>query len=244
MTRRARLVAYARWQAADFGVERLPAIVVITAAFSAAGWLAMTGAVRDHVASGDPEAAPVALRLFANVLATVWFPVVVVAANQVVSGDRSSGRFRLLFAKPVATRRYYLQAFVLNGTLFVATTTLLLAPVVALFHAPWASLWQAAAVLAAAYLAIGGGCYLFSTLLRLDWFAMTLVTFVEIVLHERFGGERWTRWLPPFHLVRGRIDALGDGHPLAWGELGMLGLMGVLAVALGTWIIRRRPLAT
>ena len=242
--RRARLLAYARWQASDFAFERLPAIAVITAAFSAGAWLAIPGNLRSGLAAGDPDAVQNALRLFANLLATVWFPVVIVASNQIVSGDRASGRFRLLFAKPVSTRRYYLQAFAVNGLLFVATMTVLLAPLALLFRAPPGALQASAAIFAAAYLAVGGGCFLFSALIRLDWFAITLVAFVEVLLDHHFGGQRWTRWLPPFHLVKGRIDALGDGLPADWHELGALALTGLASVAIGVWLIRRRPLAT
>jgi hypothetical protein len=243
MSRRARLLAYARWQAADFVVERLPAIVVITAAFTGAGWLA-SGAARDAATGGGPDAGALALRMFANLVATVWFPVVIVASNQVISGDRASGRFRLLFAKPVSTRRYYVQAYAVNGVLFVAAMALLLVPAAAVFQAPRGAVSSAIAVLAAAYLAIGGGCFFFSVLTRLDWFFITVVAFVQLVLHHNFGEARWTRWLPPFHLVGSRIDALGDGQATDWRELGVLALMGVVAVALGVWIIRRRPLAT
>lgn len=240
---RARLFAYARWQVSDFLVERLPGVGVITAAVGTLAWL--TGRpTLDRVATlgGDPT--PVALVLFANLLGMIWFPTAIVAANQVISGDRATGRFRLLFAKPVSTRRYYLQAYVVNGMFFLAAATLLLAPVVAVLQVPWRALGGAAAILAAAYLAVGGVCFLFSALTRLDWFFATALVLVEIELHSRFAEARWTRVMPPFHLLTAQIDALRDGRGADWGELAVLAVMGLLAVAIGVWIIRRRPLAT
>lgn len=241
---RARLSAYARWQLSDFLVERLPGITVISASLGMLAWLTGGPVLRQRIASGDSDVTTYALLLFGNVVSMLWFPATIVAANQVVSRDRTSGRFRLLFAKPVSTRRYYLQAYVVNGALFLASAALLLAPIATVLHAPSAAFWHALAILGAAYLAIGGVCFLFSALTGLDWFFATALTFVEIVIHARFGSERWTRALPPFHLLTGQIDALREGRGADWGELAVLAMMGLLAVALGVWIIRRRPLAT
>ena len=244
MKRRARLVSYSRWQAADFLVERLPGIAVITAAFGALAWLTTGALIRRQLAAGDADALRYSLLIFTNVIGTIWAPVAIVAANQVVSGDRASGRFRLLFAKPVSMRRYYLQAYVVNGALYLTAMAALLAPIASFLHTPWSVYGRSLAILAAGYLALGGVCFLFSALTRLDWFAAMTLAFTEIVLHHEFGEERWTRVLPPFHFLTSQVEALRDGRATDWRELGILALMGIVAVALGIWILRRRPLAT
>ena len=245
MSRRARLGRYALWQAFDFVVERAAAIVIVLGAYL---YLA-------HLAFGNSPATPggavppailhaAAALLMKNLLGTTWIMVGLLAANGISANDRTTGRFRFLFSKPVRVDAFYAQAFAIHVLLASAcllSSVLLLA---SWTSAPPALVRDALIVAASGVVGISGVCFLFSALWRFDWLATVGVWGAVYILYFKFPGAAWLKFLPPTNAVGDQIERLGDSLPIELRPVLWFVAFGLLCFATGLLILRRRPLST
>ena len=168
-----------------------------------------------------------------------------VAVNGIVAGDRRSGHYRLLFAKPVRVAGYYAQAWlVLLATVLLAG--LLLAAAFALFVRP-TSPAALLGMLLLTFVLLGSIGFLLSTVTRFDWLGLAAVWIGTGIAHRAWAdADGWRegvrRLLPPLHLlepahVRLRAGLLPEGDALLW----ICGY-GAACFALALVLVRRRPL--
>lgn len=243
--RRARLGRYGLHQLRDFATERGVGILLVLALFGYIGYTTTMGpAAHEALALGGDEARDVGVRIVGMVLAQSWIFLSLVAVNGLVSTDRATGRYRLLFAKPVRVERFYGQAFLLGGGALLVAVAMAAAVIMLLTAADVARLAGMLAVVAAGYLCVGGICFLASTIWRLDWLATGVVLAGSLILRARFPDAAWLALLPPTTAVDGQLGRLIVRAPLEAGPLLHVAAYGLLCVAAGLLVLRRRPLAT
>jgi hypothetical protein len=247
---RARLAAYAAYQLRDFFAGRALLIVAVTAAvtWGYAASHGLTLAVFD--AAGGLAVREQLARAFEFVVVTFAFAAAAVAAQGLVARHRSRGYDRVLFSRRLNPARYYLQGFVLAGAGSVVMATAASQAYAAAVHP--VSVAGVAALVALAWLAVGGGAFLLSTLtpfhvpllaalvgadLALDRFASGVSTsaFVGTVVV----GVRYV--LPPAHVVARLREPFVRGlafdpRAVAW-PIGF----GMLCLVLAVVLLRRRP---
>ena len=188
------------------------------------------------------EALALAVRSLEGLLPPI---LTLVAVNGIVAGDRRTGHYRLLFAKPVSVAGYYAQAWIaLLATLLVVT--LLLAGVFALAVRPVSPLPLLLMVLLTFGL-LGSLGFLLSTLTRFDWLGLAALWIGAGMAHGAWAGAGGWRGvarllLPPVHLLepvhaRLRAGAAPEADALLW----IVGY-GALCFALALLVVRRRPL--
>ena len=119
---RARLGAYGLWQLRDFMFERAAAIVIIGLMLVFGTYESMNPIIRKSLEAGGPSALAFGARGVAEHLGLLWFITSLIAVYGISSSDRTTGRFRLIFAKPVRVLPYYAQAFALHGLAFMLCT--------------------------------------------------------------------------------------------------------------------------
>ena len=245
MSRRARLARYAPWQAFDFLVERATAIVIVLGAFLYLAHVAFGSSPRTPGGGVSPEALRgIAPMLMKNLLSTTWIMVGLLAANGISANDRTTGRFRFLFAKPLRVDAFYAQAFAIN---VVLASACLLSAVILLGRwtsAPAAFVQDALIVAASGVVGISGLCFLFSALWRFDWVATVGVWGVVNILYIKYPGAGWLSFLPPTNVVGDQIELLGDSLPIEIRPLLWFVAFGLLCFSAGLLILRRRPLST
>ena len=245
MSGRARLGRYALWQAFDFVVERAAAIIIILGVFLYLAHLAFGsspktpgGAVPQEMLRG------IAPLLMKNMLSTTWIMIGLLAANGISANDRTTGRFRFLFSKPLRIEAFYAQAFAINVLLASAC---LLSAVILLGRwtsAPAAFVQDALIVAASGVVGISGLCFLFSALWRFDWLATVVVWSVVNILYVKYPGAAWLTFLPPTNVVGEQIELLGASLPIEIRPLLWFVAFGLLCFIAGLVILRRRPLAS
>lgn len=240
---RGRLPRYALWQASDYALERgVPALIV--------GILLMLGPVLGIQSMGGRSAigSDMATMIFSQVLGGYALFGALFATNGIIANDRTHGYFRFLFAKPVRVAQFYAQAFLIHGVGLLGITV----AVFAIFAAGVRPIPEALAgtviFVAAVYLAFGGIAFLASALVRFDWL-VALALWGSGILARQLAvpGESW--WstalhalLPPSHLSEHlRAELLAGRVPS--GPLLWFAGYGVVAVALGLVVLRRRGLA-
>ncbi|GJG85601.1 hypothetical protein tb265_07820 [Gemmatimonadetes bacterium T265] len=180
-----------------------------------------------------------------------------IGVGGLVSRERERGLQRFLFAKPVRPVRYYLQAFAINsgGALLVFAGAVLLTAAILGSVVPVASILVTGF---SAYVLTAGVTFLASTLIRFDApvaAAWLLAGFPVYALGEvGLPGARVLAWLFP----QGPAAALArwaTGLGPAAQAVGTLGLgtvlvaalvvaYGLLALAGGVAVLRRRPIST
>lgn len=248
-TRRARLLEYVPWLMRDYAVNQGPStgIVVFLIGF-------MTVSPLLHGMTGQPIAmGHVPAGLAAPLLRAIVEPLVFLGAffatNGIIANDRKMGYYRFLFAKPVSPVRYYAITFATYGAGLVVVTLALM------------GIWAAAVrpmfpvellgVVLLMYLAFGGLGFLLSAAWRFDWLSLVTVVVAAKVLWAMYGDadglRHWLLYLlPPVHRATDvyALVANEGATQLPWIAIGWLSGYGLVCLALGMVVIRRRPLGT
>ncbi len=234
--KRTNLTRYARWQLQDFFLDRGVALVLIGVL------LASPDVILMHRMSGPFQRDP--NRILVGLAASTAIVFSLITLNAQVSGDRTRGYFRFLFAKPVSPAAFYAQQFVLwmLGLLAVVSALLGVFALTAGPVTPWPTLWYVALV----YLGFGGLGFFISTVTRRDWLILIgLWTVSQILVSLYKDRDSWIEnfffLLPPVEhldnagraLVRGE---LAGGSDVAW----ILGYSAIFFV-LGLFVLHKRP---
>ncbi|MGH7665288.1 MAG: hypothetical protein ACRENI_13510 [Gemmatimonadaceae bacterium] len=243
----ARMSRYALWQLRDYAFERgLPTLLV-----GALLLLATTIGIRESFGAEWrelPVAGDIAETAFTAMLGTFALLATILATNHVVANDRRRGYYRFLFAKPVRVERFYAQAYLLNGAGFVVVVALVMAGFSALLHPVW--LPGAFAVAAGLYVALGGICFLASTLTRFDWLLAAALWMLGRMLRALYPAEHGPAarvldvLLPPVHMSDPVNRAFLAGELPPAGALAWYLGYGLLAVMAGLLVLRSRSLAS
>lgn len=245
MSRRARLARYALWQAHDFLVERAAAIVIVLALLLYMSSIGISQATKFSGDARSPEVLhALAPLLMKNLLGSTWLLIGLLAANGISANDRTTGRFRFLFSKPLRVEAFYAQAFAINTGLAIVC---LLAAVLVLSTwtaAPAGFVRDAMLIAVCGVGGISGLCFLFSALWRFDWLATMGVWGSVFILDLKYPDAAWLRFLPPTSVVGEQIDRLTARMAVAPGPLIWFVCFGLLCFAAGLVILRRRPLST
>lgn len=239
---KARLGGYALWQLRDFVFERAAAIVVVNAAYLWVGHQQVMVANTPLAQGGEP-ALEVGRRLVAQHLGSVWFICALIAVNGISANDRTSGRFRLLFAKPVNVLHFYGQAFALHGAAFMVGTAAALAALTRMVPVNGSTLGSALVILLVSYLLVGGIGFLFSAIWRFDWLSTGGAFGAALYLAASFPNARWLGALPPFWRIFEQIELIKASAALEARSLLWIAAYGVACFLLGLIILKRRPLA-
>lgn len=241
---RARLAAYSGWQFRDFVFERAAAILVVLGF-----WIWMnyesTGVARTSVfVVGGTHALEFGASILGQTVSLSWIICALIAVHGMSSNDRTTGRFRLLFAKPVSVVRYYAQAFLVNLVAYLLCVAVGLAAFTRLFPVSESSLLGALAIFVDAYLLVGGVCFLFAAIWRFDWISTGAVLGVVSWFASTRPGAWWLKPLPPFGTIFEQVTVLGKMRPLEVSPLLWVAAYGVACFLLGLIVLKRRPLAT
>ena len=241
---KARLGGYAIWQVRDFLFERAAAILVIGATLVWATSMQINDGTRRFIAAGGHQVVEFGNRAVAQHLTLTWFICALLAVHGISSNDRTTGRFRLIFAKPVRVLPYYAQAYLLHGVGFMLFTLAAVAALSRLVPVSGTTLQAATMILLVSYLLVGGVCFLFSAIWRFDWVSTGAVLGAEMFLASKFPHARWLDILPPFWKISDQIDVMKTMEPLSVPTLLWAAAYGVACFLLGLIILKRRPLAT
>lgn len=241
---KARLGAYAYWQLRDFVLERAAAIVIVSLLLVFASYESIGPGARRLIAAGGREALLFSARTIGDHLDFLWFVVVLIAVHGISANDRTTGRFRLLFAKPVPVLRYYAQAFAVHGIAFMVCMLIWLTVLSRLMPIGRQTAANAMVILGCCYLLVGGVGFLMSAIWRSDWITTTGVWGVTLYIASRFQGARWLDSLPPFWKISEQINLVKTLDPIETKPLLWVVAYGVACFLLGLIILKRRPLAT
>lgn len=242
---RARLGRYALYQARDFATQRgvpiliVGALLLLLSVEGARGW---TSAAHSGARS---ELARASLAALLDVFAPT---ATLLAVNGIVSNDRSRQYYRLLFAKPVSLARYYAQAWLVSAAGTLVCAALVLAAFALLIH----PLFPPGALLFVAlyFLLFGGLGFLLSAVTRHDWLALGLVWAMARLLRSfvsadaSWYGRAIDLLLPPLHVLTALGGPLVHGEPVSPAGCAWVVAYGAASLALGSIIVRRRPLAS
>ena len=241
---RARLGAYGAWQLRDFIFERAAAILIVALMLVFGTYEAIGPAANSYIAGGGRHALLFGARGVAEHLGLMWFIAALIAVHGISSNDRTTGRFRLLFAKPVRVLPFYGQAFMVHGIAFMLCSLVWLAALSRVLPVGGRTAADAVAILVCSYLLVGGVCFLMSAITRFDWVATGAVFGAVLYLASKFRGAWWLDPLPPFWRITEQIDLLKTLDPLEARPLLWAAAYGVACFLLGLIILKRRPLAT
>lgn len=240
---RARLARYSVWQLRDYVFERgLPSLIVTTLVL-----LPIAAQFRAMRAVADFRPEEFAGAALAQLAPTFGFFVVLLAVNGIISNDRKSGAYRLLFARPISIGRFYAQAFVVNwiGAMLV-TGVMLVAFSMAVHPVAPGGLF---AFVSLYYVALGGLGFLFSSVARLDWTLMAGALAAAVLARAVWPPE--ASWygrvldvvLPPLHRVGEVGTALVGGADVPATTVLWLAAYGTAAFVLGLVVLRVRAMA-
>ena len=241
---RARLGAYGLWQLRDFVFERAAAIVIVGLLLVFGAYEAMGSGAHALIASGGRGALLFGARAAADHLGLMWFITALIAVHGISANDRTSGRFRLIFAKPVRVLPYYAQAFVLHGIAFMVCVLIWLATLSRVLPIGAQTASDAVKILACSYVLVGGACFLMSALWRFDWVGTVGIFGAVMYLASKFPKASWLRVLPPFWRISEQVDNIRTLDPLDTKMLLWIVAYGVACFLLGLIVLERRPLAT
>ena len=241
---RARLGAYGLWQFRDFIFERAAAILIVALLLVFGTYEAIGPAANRYIAGGGRNALFFGARGVAEHLGLMWFIAALIAVHGISSNDRTTGRFRLLFAKPVRVLPYYGQAFLLHGLAFMLCSFIWLATLSRVLPVGGQTAAGAIAILACSYMLVGGVCFLMSAITRFDWVATGALFGAVTYLASKFRGAWWLEPLPPFWRLSEQVDNIKTLDPLDAKMLLWVVAYGVACFLLGLIILKRRPLAT
>lgn len=240
---RARLGAYALWQLRDFTLERAVSMLVVGIVLGAP--IVMMSAATMLIGPG--QLAPSSTFIVAQTVGSIAALFVFIAVNRIVSGDRVTGYYRFLFAKPVSVVAFYAQSFAVTGVGMLAVVSVLLG-IGALFGG-LIPVGPTLLYFAVVYVSMASIGFFLSTVTRFDGAILLGLWFGSVVLRQLFGAETGVRGtlvklLPPVHRLAPLRDTLYSGGPVEWaGLLHLLGY-GLLFFALGLVVLWRRSLAS
>jgi hypothetical protein len=235
----ARLGPYAIWQARDYLRGAGGATVVLS---GLAIVMLTTVALPGGPHSPAEQAATTTL------LGIMAFLGPIFACSGLVSDDRSRGYYRFLLAKPVNPVRFYAQAFLVRGAVFLGITAAAWTICAALVGA--GSFVGSMSYAALCFLTVGGLTLLLSSMSKHAWLA-TLVLSAAAGLASQLTRVR-TAWhplfmalhavLPPVHLLSGLAGRLmlGDFMANLVGSLAWFAGYGLVALAAALTVIRGR----
>jgi hypothetical protein len=182
----------------------------------------------------------------ATTFAAVNVILMLVATGGMVNTDVQQGFYRAWFSKPMAPWWFYLQRWLLGG-LFVLATPLVYGALLALLLGNGMGVNVALLIqLALSYLLVGSAVFLVSTVQRLDWLIVFILSSAEQGLHGLAQSpiglpatlDFAYRLLPPFHLI-------GIGGPtLSGGPLWHVVGYGTGMLALALVVLLTRPLGS
>ena len=241
---KARLGAYALWQLRDFFFERAAAILIIALMLVFGTYEAIGPAAKTYIAGGGRNALFFGARGVAEHLGLMWFIASLIAVHGISANDRSTGRFRLIFAKPVRVLPYYAQAFVLHGIAMMLLGLIWLATLSRVLPVGGQTASDAITILACSYVFVGGLCFLMSAITRFDWVATAAMYGAVMYLASKFRHAWWLGPLPPFWRIPEQLDLVRTVEPLEPKPRLWVVAYGVACVLLGLIILKRRPLAT
>ena len=241
---KARLQTYAGWQLRDFVFERAAAITIVGALLVWGVYESLHEGSARLIAAGGRDALAFGARVTGQHLGLLWFITALIAVHGISSNDRTTGRFRLLFAKPVSVPRYYAQAFALHGAGFMICNLAGIAVLTRLVPISGPTLKDGLSVLLVSYVLVGGIGFLFSAIWRFDWLATVATYGVVLYLASKFPNAEWLQVLPPFWKISGQIELIRTLDPVNWKALIASAAYGVACFLLGLIILKRRPLAT
>jgi hypothetical protein len=248
---RAGTLRYARYQAFDFLLQKasIPAVLTL---FLGGMTLYITSRQRTPVDWSSEEGTRAALQILKQGM-DIFYPLAAfLGINAISSADRQHGHVRFLFSKPVVVPAFYLQTFVVFGamlTLLGGTFALALQSFTT--GIPVGGTMFAGAL---TWILIGGVGFLLSSLTRIDGALLVLVWLVSSILRTT-AAARQARVLPDWLLpiVKGlppvdRLDAVrtalyNQQSASSSPTLHVIGY-GLLALALGAVVLRRRSLVT
>jgi hypothetical protein len=267
--RRARVGAYALWQARDYLKDRgVPTFIVALLS----GYLGLSPIIERMPTRADPVPAGLLARFgsadavyaarmmefnhafLRGILGTIVFVGALFAMNGIVANDRKQGFYRFLFAKPMTPSRYYGQAFFVHWAGFVAVMIVLGLVYGALI---WPVLSRPLlVVITLMFVAYAGIAFLLSAAARWDWMSLVAVTVAATFLWGRYGESthplaRLLFLLPPLHRadevyasVSG-VPLYASGAPIVipWPILAWLVGYGAACFAAGLVVLRYRRLA-
>ncbi|MFL5562851.1 MAG: hypothetical protein ACJ79K_15370 [Gemmatimonadaceae bacterium] len=241
---RARLGAYAGWQLRDFVFERAAAIVIVLTMLNWANYETTQVARTSVFVVGGSHALEFGASILGQTVSLSWIICSLLAVNGISSNDRTTGRFRLMFAKPVSVVRYYAQAFFVHFVAYLLCVAIGVAIFSRLFPVSGSSVAGAMSLFADSFLLVGGVSFLFSAIWRFDWLSTGVVLGVVSWLASDHPGAAWLKPLPPFGMIFEQVTVLGKNRPLEPAPLLWVAAYGVACFLLGLIILKRRPLAT
>lgn len=241
---RARLGAYGSWQLRDFMFERAAAILIIGLLLVWGVHESIGAGAVELIAAGGRGALAFGARGMAQHLGMVWFICALIAVHGISANDRTTGRYRLIFAKPVKVLPYYAQAFVIHGVAYMVLSLVGVAALSRLLPIGGQTMTSAIVILLCSYVLVGGVAFLFSAIWRFDWVATVGVWGAVLYLASKFRDSPWLGPLPPFWRISEQIDRIRTLDPLETKPLLWVVAYGVACFLLGLIILKRRPLAT
>lgn len=241
---RARLGRYGLWQARDFVIDRALAILFTGGAVIFVGWEMFTPGSYAAIARGGMDALRFGAVVMKGIVDFTWVLFPLLAVRGICSDDRTSGRYRLLFAKPVRVPRYYAQAFAIHGVLVMACAALLVAGTRIIVPLSRTTVGGTLLIFVASYLLVGGLLFLFSAIWRWDWIATGVVVGGGLYLASEFPKAIWLKVLPPVWAIATQLTPLQRMQPVPWPPLAWAGAYGVACFLLGLVVLRRRQLST
>lgn len=240
-------LAYLRYQLRDFLLLRalLPVGLVVLVAYA---MLKTTPATMDWSARGGGQRA---LAEMFRMLASLFLPLAAfLGIARLVADDRSNGYFRLLFSKPVAIERFYVQAWLLHGMGLVALTGMLALWLQALTGP--VPIFGAMAAMALTWVLVGGVGFLLSAATNHDALLLVLVFVVSTILQTITATSpvpvaAWVRQLSRAMMPMRQLDVvhgqLYAGLPVPWAETVHVLAYGGLAFMAGVIMLRRTSFA-
>ena len=241
---KARLRAYAYWQLRDFVFERAAAIIIVGLVLVFGVHESLGAGAERLFAAGGREAYAFGARAVAQHVTFLWFMTSLIAIHGISANDRTTGRFRLIFAKPVRVLPYYAQAFVIHGAVFMTCVAIAVAVFTRLFPVNGQVVGAALILFAVSYLLVGGVCFLFSAIWRFDWLSTGVILGLATWLASGHPGARWLYPLPPTWIIIDQGMSIEKLRPLEPKPLLWVIAYGVACFLLGLILLKRRPLAT
>ena len=235
---------YAPWQLRDFLVGRLPQLLVIGGLLGAQLLLPLRLAAGSAWTS-SPSALPAVDAAERGLTALLPMALTIFAVQGMVSADRRSGHYRLLFSKPVSVAGFYAQRWLVDLVGVLAGAALLHA-VHGMLVRPLPPLPFLGSTLLV-YVVVGSLGLFLSALTRLDWIVLVLLWAAAALLQEPWlaaGGWRAAVAipLPPAAAIAALRTALLDDAALSSRDLAWSLGYAAICLALAMATLKRRPL--